>query len=132
MTPTQQLLSDNLKAIRKEKGLSQVSISEKSGVIASTYSRIESCQVFPNLATLEKLAEAMEVPIADFFKTEKTIERSIVEKLELLNSLSEYNRNVIEIMIDAILEKDKLEVIQQVKMKKRLIELEHIRNTEEI
>ena len=60
ITTTQKLLSKNLKEIRKEKGLNQNTVSERSGVIASTYSRIESCIVSPNLSTLEKLAEAME------------------------------------------------------------------------
>ena len=85
MTHYQNILSENLKRIRKEKKLSQVVIAERSGVITSTYSRVESCQVAPNLSTLEKLAEAMEVPMAEFFREEKKVEATVLDKLEKMN-----------------------------------------------
>ena len=127
MTTTQELLAKNLKAIRKEKGLNQNTVADRSGVIASTYSRIESCIVSPNLSTLEKLAEAMEVPMERFFKQDTTAKKSLLEKLEMIENMDEYNSSVVEVMIDTVLEKDKLEKQQQVKMKKRLDELNRIR-----
>ncbi len=127
MTTTQELLSKNLKQIRKEKGLHQSTVAEKSGVIASTYSRIESCQVSPNLSTLDKLADAMEVPMERFFKQDTTAKKSLLEKLEMIEGMEEYNRSVVEVMIDTVLEKDKLEKAQQVKMKKRLSQLKEVR-----
>jgi transcriptional regulator with XRE-family HTH domain len=131
ITATQKILAENLKRIRKEKQLHQSVVAERSGVIASTYSRIESCQVSPNLSTLEKLAEAMQVPLMEFFREEKRVEPSLLEKLEQLNAMSEYNRNVVEIMIDTLLEKDTLEKAQQVKMKKRLDELDKVKMRKE-
>jgi len=121
---TQRLLARNLKAIRKEKGFSQGQVSERSGVITSTYSRIETCNVNPNLSTLEKLAEAMEVSMSEFFKEDETGDKSIAQKLEMINGMSEYNQNVVGILLDSIIEKDKLERSLDVKMKKRLAELE--------
>ena len=128
ISPTQKLLSDNLKEIRKEKGLNQNTVAERSGVIASTYSRIESCVVSPNLSTLEKLAEAMEVPMERLFKQDTNADKTLLEKLEMIQSMDEYNQKVVEIMIDTIMEKDNLERNQQVKMKKRLDELDKVRN----
>ena len=128
ITTTQKLLSKNLKEIRKEKGLNQNTVSERSGVIASTYSRIESCIVSPNLSTLEKLAEAMEVPMERFFKQDANANKSLLEKLEMLEAMEDYNQQIVEIMIDTVLEKDKLERVQQVKMKKRLGELGKLRS----
>ncbi len=127
MSEVQDLLSKNLKAIRKEKGLHQSTVAQRSGVIASTYSRIESCQVSPNLSTLEKLAEAMEVPMEQFFKQNNTAKKSLLEKLKMIEDMEEYNRSVVEVMIDTVLEKDKLEKAQQIKMKKRLSQLKEIR-----
>jgi len=127
---TQKLLAQNLKSIRKEKGLSQGQIFERSGVITSTYSRIETCQVSPNLSTLEKLAEALEVSMSEFFKEEEVVDKSIAQKLGTINGMSEYNQNVVGILLDSILEKDKLEKSQKVKMIKRLSELEKIRAPE--
>lgn len=127
MTHYQNILSQNLKRIRKEKKLSQSFISEKSGVITSTYSRVESCQVSPNLSTLEKLAEAMEVTMADFFFEEKKVEEGLLDKLEKIEAMSEYNQQVIHVMLDSIIEKDRIEKLQNVKMKNRLDELEKMR-----
>ena len=53
--------------------------------------------------------------------------KSIVEKLEMIDGLTDYNRNVLEIMMDTVFEKDKLEKAQEVKMKKLLEELEKVR-----
>ncbi len=132
MSDIQQNLAKNLKSIRKEKGLHQAHVAQRSGVIASTYSRIETCNVSPNLTTLIAIAKALEVPMAELFQRTELKDKSIVQKLEMINLLSDYNRNVLEIMMDTVFEKDKLEKAQEVKMKNRLIELEHIRNTEEI
>ncbi|MBN4046973.1 helix-turn-helix transcriptional regulator [bacterium AH-315-P13] len=127
MSATQQLLSDNLKAIRKEKKLFQKDIADRSGILASTYSRIETMEVVPNLSSIEKIAEALEVGVAELFQSRKLTDKSLMQKMEMIQNLSEYNRNVVEILFDSIIEKDKLERLQEVKMKNRLKELERSR-----
>jgi len=127
MSATQQLLSDNLKAIRKEKGLYQRDIERRSGVLASTYSRIETMEVVPSLASIEKIASALEVSVADLFQSRDISDKPLMQKFEMVTELSEYNRSVVEVMIDTVLEKDKLEKTQQIKMIKRMAELEKIR-----
>ncbi len=54
-------------------------------------------------------------------------DKTLIEKVEVINGLSEYNRNVVEILLDSIIEKDKLEKSQEVKMKNRLAELDRVR-----
>jgi len=127
MSDIQQNLAKNLKSIRKEKGLHQSQVAKKSGVIASTYSRIETCNVSPNLSTLISIAEALEVPMAELFERKEISDKSLVQKLDMIGGLSEYNRNVIEIMMDTVLEKDQLEKSAEIKLKGRLNELEAIR-----
>jgi len=127
MSEIQQNLAKNLKSIRKEKGLHQSQVAKKSGVIASTYSRIETCTVSPNLTTLISIAEALKVPMAELFKRTELKDKSLIEKVEMINGLSEYNRSVVEILLGSIIEKDKLEKSQEIKMKRRLEELETVR-----
>jgi len=127
MSEIQQNLAKNLKEIRKEKGLHQSQVAKKSGVIASTYSRIETCNVSPNLTTLIAIAEALEVPMAELFKRTELKDKTLIEKVEMINGLSEYNRSVVEILLDSIIEKDILEKSQEVKMKNRLAELDKVR-----
>ncbi len=127
MSAVQQILSENLKAIRKEKKISQQYIAERSDMLASTYNRIENMKVVPSIETIERIALAIEIPFSDLFQSQNIADKSIVQKLEMIGELSEYNRNVVEILLDSIIEKDKLEKKQEVKMKKRLEELEKVR-----
>lgn len=127
MSPIQQLLSDNLKAIRKEKKISQQYIAERSDMLASTYNRIENMKVSPSIETIERVALAIDVPFADLFQSREIKDKSVAQKLEMINGLSDYNKNVINIMLDSVIEKDRLETLQDVKMKKRLAELNAIR-----
>ena len=127
MSATQQLLSDNLKAIRKEKGLFQRDIEKRSGVLASTYSRIETMEVVPSLASIEKIASALEVSVADLFQSREISDKPLMQKFEMVMKMSDYNRSVVGILLDNLLEKDQLEKTQNIKMKKRLEELDKAR-----
>lgn len=55
-------LGKNLRAARKRLGLTQEEVAERSGVQAGEVSRIERGKRDPQVSTLEKLAEALEVP----------------------------------------------------------------------
>lgn len=127
MSATQQLLSDNLKAIRKEKGLFQRDIEKRSGVLAYTYSRIETMEVVPSLASIEKIASALEVSVADLFQSREISDKPLMQKFEMVMKMSDYNRSVVGILLDNLLEKDQLEKTQNIKMKKRLEELDKAR-----
>lgn len=127
MSEIQNRLSNNLNAIRKEKKLSQQAIADKSDMLASTYNRIENMKVTPSIDTVDRIAKAMEVDFIDLFQSREISDKSVIQKLEMINSLSEYNKNVVEILLDSIIEKDKLEKTQQIKMKKRLAELNEVR-----
>ncbi|MCB0446963.1 MAG: helix-turn-helix transcriptional regulator [Gelidibacter sp.] len=128
MNTIQETFSDNLKVIRKEKGLSQNDVAEKSGMIASTYNRIENMKVSPSIDTIERIAKAMDTPFVELFLSREIKDRSLLDKLDVINSLSDYNRNIVEIMLNTIIEKDKLEKAKEFKIQKRLEELNKVKN----
>jgi len=128
MSTAKEILSENLKAIRKQKNISQQYIAERCDMLASTYNRIENMKVSPSIDTIEKIALAIEVPIAELFQSQNISDKSLVQKLEKINSISEYNQNVVGILLDSIIEKDKLEQDRDYKMKSRLEELEKSKN----
>ncbi len=128
MTPTQQLMIDNLKFYRKEKRLTQAEVAKRSEMLASTYSRLETGQVSPQLQTLERVCDAIGIAVVDLFLSREVSDKSVVQKLEMIEGLSDYNKSVVEILLDSVIEKDKLEKSQEVKMKKRLEELDRVRN----
>jgi len=59
---------DAVKEIRRRKGWSQKDLAEESGVGQDTISGIESGRHEPRPSTLRKLADALEVEVADFFR----------------------------------------------------------------
>jgi transcriptional regulator with XRE-family HTH domain len=54
--------------IRNQKGVSQRELSERSGIAGSYLSRIENRHLEPRPKTLRRIAEALEVPVAEFFQ----------------------------------------------------------------
>jgi transcriptional regulator with XRE-family HTH domain len=59
---------DAVKVIRRRKGWSQKDLAEESGVGQDTISGIESGRHEPRPSTLRKLADALDVEVADFFR----------------------------------------------------------------
>jgi DNA-binding XRE family transcriptional regulator len=54
--------------IRNQKGVSQRQLSERCGIAGSYLSRIENRHLEPRPKTLRKIADALEVPLAEFFQ----------------------------------------------------------------
>lgn len=127
MTPTQQQMIDNLKFFRKEKKLTQAYVAQHSDMLASTYSRLETGQVSPQLQTLERVCDAIGIAVGDLFSSREITDKTVADKLGMVEGLSDYNRNVVGILLDSIIEKDALERSQEVKMKNRLAELDRVR-----
>ena len=59
-----------IKEIRERVGMTQVELSEKSGISQEHISRIENGKFSPNVKTADKLAEAMGVTLMDILKEE--------------------------------------------------------------
>ncbi len=60
-------LGEAIKNIRQAKGLSQGEMQKRTGILRSYLSRVENGHTIPSLATLQRLASAMGVTLADFF-----------------------------------------------------------------
>lgn len=127
MKTIQEILSENLKRIRKNKGFNQQRVGEKAGMLASTYSRIEGMKVTPTIETVDKIAKALEVDIFSLLNDANVKSNSLHDRILRIESLSEYNQKIINLMIDTVIEKDNLERNQQIKMNKRLDELKAIK-----
>ena len=127
MKTIQEVLSENLKRIRKDKGYSQQKVGEISGMLASTFSRIEGMKVSPTIDTLEKIANALEVNVSELLEDTTIMKNTSDDRISRINSLSEYNKKVANLMIDTVIEKDNLERNQEIKMNKRLEELREVR-----
>ena len=63
-------LGVSIRKIRQAKGLSQGEMQKRTGILRSYLSRVENGHTVPSLATLQRLASAMGVALADFFAAE--------------------------------------------------------------
>lgn len=72
-------LSNNLKTIRKQKGLSQFELAEKANISEQTINSIESKRLWPSDKTLSKITNALEIDIFKLFFPEKETGISINE-----------------------------------------------------
>ena len=84
------MLSENIKNIRKSKGLSQQELAVKLNVVRQTISKWEKGLSVPDSELLIKLAEALETPVSTLLgetivEPEAEDLRAISEKLEVIN-----------------------------------------------
>jgi len=59
-----------LQRIRSERGLSQAALAKKVGVVQSAISQFESGAVQPAIDTLERLADALNVPVSELLTSQ--------------------------------------------------------------
>lgn len=57
------MFNEKLKAARKQKGLSQTELGKLLGVQAQTIGRWETGKIEPNLETINKLCEILNIPL---------------------------------------------------------------------
>lgn len=72
---------EELKRLREQKGWSQARLAQESGVDRATINQVEGGRRSPTIATLEVLAEALGVEIADLFpKAQAPLFREVPEQ----------------------------------------------------
>ena len=119
-------LGEQIKRIRTAKGLSQKEVLNISGLDKAQFSRIENGKTDPSFTTLEKIAKALGISISELFATTDEIkevnshDKTVMEKVSLIESLNDDEKNTIYSMLDAFVGKRKLKdalsnVLQNVK-----------------
>src|SRR5438094_8056136 len=60
-------IGEVIKSYRSQRSLSQGDIERRTGLLRCYLSRVENGHTVPSLETLAKIAEAMDISLADFF-----------------------------------------------------------------
>ena len=84
------MLNENIKAIRKSKGLSQQELAAKLNVVRQTISKWEQGLSVPDSDLLISLAEALETPVSTLLgetviESEVDAVKALSERLEIIN-----------------------------------------------
>lgn len=91
ITPIHKILAENLRKIRKEKGLSQEALADLAKIDRTHVGNIENCRNSPGLDILSRLADALEIDVKDFFSTDESL--SVAKTpLDRLNAVIPYIR----------------------------------------
>lgn len=109
-------IGENIKKVRKEKGLLQKQVAAEVGLDQSNYNKIENGQRQPSIEVLYKLAKLFGMTIDQLINLEDGIPNEVVnedepltQQLKLINQLEDDDRNVIFKMIDTMLTKKKFQ-----------------------
>lgn len=78
----------DVKRIRRGRGYTQVQLAAKAEVDPATLSRIERGVADPNLSTLRRIAEALNVSVPDLFDTDPDESPDVEERRETVGSAS--------------------------------------------
>lgn len=99
-------IAEQIKRIRKEKGLSQQDVADRLSMNRVQYNRIETGKSDPTMNILQRIATVLEVDIIAFFEAKNgntdvnTINESLLQKVKLLDELDEVQKTSICNMID--------------------------------
>ena len=94
-------IGTTIRAYRLQKVLSQGDIEKKTGLLRCYLSRVENGHTVPSLDTLSKIAQALDLPIAQFFADESmshnfNTQRLSDEELRFLTQIRRYSSNLNE------------------------------------
>lgn len=107
-------LAERIKQIRTTKKLSQKEVITAIDMGAAQYSRIENGKTDPSISTLEKIAKALGVTLAELFADEQqaidinSSDKTLMEKVKLIEGLDEEEQHTIFKILDAFVSKKKL------------------------
>jgi transcriptional regulator with XRE-family HTH domain len=90
-------IGEVIKTYRGQRGLSQGDIERRTGLLRCYLSRVENGHTVPSLETLAKIAEAMDISLADFFpgtrdkETQKMLGELSQDEIRFLAEIKRYS-----------------------------------------
>jgi transcriptional regulator with XRE-family HTH domain len=97
--PKPMKIGTTIRGYRLQKGLSQGDVEKRTGLLRCYLSRVENGHTVPSLDTLAKIAQALDLPLAQFF-AEDSLGREINthkltdDELRFLTQIRRYSTNL--------------------------------------
>lgn len=107
-------IGEQIKKIRTAKNFSQKEVALALEMDQAQFSRIESGKTDPAFSTIEKIAQALGVQLSelvnaeDVFKEVNSYDKSVIEKMTLVDQLEEKEKAAFFSILDALVSKKKL------------------------
>jgi transcriptional regulator with XRE-family HTH domain len=113
---SQMTVGEKIKQVRKEKGLKQKAVALEIGLDQSNYNKIENGRREPSVEVLQKLSVIFGVTVDDLLNPDNnqpspvTVEnKTVTEKIRLIEQLEDEDKSVIYKMLDTMLTKKKFQ-----------------------
>jgi len=107
-------IGKNIKAIREAKGLMQKEIAAAAGMHPANYNKVEKGDREPSIEALDKIAKLFGLTVDQIIHYEGKMpkevsikDKSVNEKLQMIEKLEEPDKQALYRMIDCMLTKDK-------------------------
>lgn len=103
-----------IKKVREAKGLSQKEAAAACKMDQAYYSRIENNKIDPSFSVVVKIADALGVELADLFRSDKvfrevgSVDKSLIEKVALIDELDKKEKQAFFVMLDALVAKKRM------------------------
>src|ERR1035438_10231175 len=107
-------LGKTLKKVREAKGLSQKELAGLLKMPQPQYSRIEGGKTDPSFPAVVKIAKALGVTLSELFEADEifkdvnSYDKTLMEKLRLIDALDETEKKSIYHIVDSLIAKKKL------------------------
>ena len=114
LNPTPMQLGDMIKRVREAKGLSSKEVALSCKMDPSQYSKIELGKGDPTYSTIVKIARSLKVSVSDLFSAEdvfkeiNSLDKSVIEKVSLIEQLDKKERIAFFTMLDALVSNKRL------------------------
>lgn len=103
-----------IKTVREAKKMSQKHVALSIDMDPSQYSKIEKGKTDPSVSTLDRIAKALGVTLAELFQSDEifkdinSADKTIMEKLRLIEQLDDQEKSAVYQIIDGLFAKKKL------------------------
>lgn len=100
-SPISANIGATIRGYRLQKGMSQGDIEKRTGLLRCYLSRVENGHTIPSLETLQKIARALDLQLAEFF-AEQTMSKELSplnlgqEEIRFLTQVQKYSANLSE------------------------------------
>lgn len=88
-------IGDAVRAIRKERGMTQKKLAERSGLSANALCSIEKNVSFPSKETVKRICEALDIPVSYLLFFSISDEDVPADKLKIFHGLKDPIRDIL-------------------------------------
>ena len=99
LTPAEAAVGETVQRLRAESKLTLRTLATRSGFSASFLSQVENGQASPSIASLERLARALGVGLADFFRQETPARGLVMRRSERGRLTSQWSKAQVEPLV---------------------------------